>query len=299
MRILFHNYSDELTTEPLYLFQALEKSGLDAHIWANRNVSAFDTFDQVKPDVFVSNFRNVTPDIVKYLNQNSNIDLVLNVTGCSEAQMVGIEDHLKLNNIKCPFVFVNSFENKPLPKTKFKCERIYPAFDLFRVRPQKPNPDCKEAILSQSFDDHLEKELEGKEVYHLIQVTEGEKDENFDMRVNASSIHELAQYYKSFTLVGDVDFCSSQLFFDLNFNAKNVTVKFEDKEGFDKFLSTVFKDGDTKSAEEMSNQIKQQIKARHTPFHRASTFMKHLKDKEGVLQVDRVKDKLPEMLKDL
>lgn len=297
MRILFHNYSDETTTEPLYLFQALQKSGIDAHIWADRNVSAYDTFDKVKPDVFVSNFRNITPDIMKYLEQAPNISLVLNVTDISDSQMKGVEDYVKEKKIKVPFVFTNSFGYKPLPKTELKCERIFPAFDLFRVRPAGAAPVCKEAVLSKSFDGHLEKQLTDKEVYHLIQVTDGEKDTNFDLRVNASSIQELAQYYKSISLVGDVDFCSSQLFFDLNFNANNVTVRVEDEENFDKFLLNIFKDA--KSEEQMGRQIRQQLKSRHTPFHRAATFLKHLKYKDGMEQVEQVKGQLPNMLKDL
>lgn len=296
MRILFHNYSNETTTEPLYLFQALQKSGIDAHVWADQNVSAFDIFDQIKPDVFVSSFRNITPDIIKYLEQTPNISLVLNVTDISENQMKDVEVSLKSKKIKIPFIFTNSFEYKPLPETRIKCERIYPAFDLFRVRPKTQEPICKEAVLSRSFDGHLEKQLVDKEVYHLIQVTQGEKDENFDLRVNVSSVQELAQYYESLFLVGDADFCSSQLFFDLNFNADNVTVRVEDEDNFYKFLSTVFEATETWVT---PMQIKQQLKSRHTPFHRAATFMKHLKDEDGVAAVERVKSQLPEMIKEL
>jgi len=298
MKILFHNYSDEITTEPAYLFQALQKSGLDAHFWSDRNVGAYDTFDQIQPDVFVSNFRNITPDIVKYLEQSPRINLVLNVTGISDAQMQEVEGFLEAKKIDVPFVFTNSFSHKPLPKTRLKCERIFPAFDLFRVR-QGVAVDlvCKEAVLSREFNGHLEKQLAKKEVYHLIQVTEGEKDANFDLRVNASSIQELSQYYKEVSLVGDTDFCSSQLFFDLNFNAHNISVTVEDQENFTKFLSTVFKEDE--SNEDLALQIKDQMKARHTPFHRAATFLKHLKFQDGMLQVENVKGQLPAMLKEL
>jgi len=301
MKILFHNYSDEMTTEPLYLFQALQKSGLDAHIWSDRLVGAYDTFDTVKPDVFVSNFRNITPDVVKYLEQ-APIDLVLNVTDISETQMKDVEAFLNSKKIKVPFVFTNSFLYKTLPKTDFKCKRIFPAFDLFRVRPKGVEVVCKEAILSRSFDGHLEKQLANKDVYHLIQVTEGDKDSNFDLRVNSSSIQELSQYYESFSLVGDADFCSSQLFFDLNFNARNITVIAEDQQNFTKFLSNIFVDTEAenkKSEEEMAVQIKQQLKSRHTPFHRAATLLKHLKFQDGVERVENVKGQLPEMLKGL
>lgn len=297
MRILFHNYSNEVTTEPLYLFQALRQSGLDAHIWADKRVSAFDIFDRVKPDVFVSHYRNITPDVMKYLEQAPNINLVLNVTDISEAQMKDVEAYLTSKNIKVPLVFTNNFSYKPRPFTKFKCERLYPAFDLFRIRQQPETVLCKEAVLSLEYNDFLEEQLKDKDVYHLVQVTEGEKNEHFDLRVNASSIQELAQYYHKFTLCGNTDLCSSQLFFDLNFNAHNITVQVEDDENFNKFLSDIFVDGDTEG--DIGKQIKNQLKSRHTPFHRAATFCKYLKAKDEMSKVETVKTQLGPMLENL
>lgn len=297
MRILFHNYSNEVTTEPLYLYQAMKQSGLDAHIWADRRMSAFDVFDRVQPNVFVSHFRNITPDVMKYLDQAPNISLVLNVTGISESQMKDVEAYLTAKNITVPFVFTNEFSYKSRPYTKFKCERLYPAFDLFGVRQHTAEPLCKEAVLAIEYDDFLQEELAKKEVYHIVQVTEGEKNEHFDLRVNASSIQELAQYYHKFTLCGNTDLCSSQLFFDLNFNAHNITVQVEDDENFSKFLTDIFVDEE--ALDDVGRQVKNQLKSRHTPFHRAATFCKYLKFKDGMSQVERVKGQLGEMLENL
>jgi hypothetical protein len=297
MRILFHNYSNEVTTEPLYLFQAFKQSGLDAHIWADRRVSAFDVFDTVQPNVFVSHYRNITPDVMKYLDQAPQISLVLNVTGISEAQMKDVEAYLTAKNITVPFVFTNEFSYKPRPYTKFKCERLYPAFDLFRIRQHTAAPLCKEAVLSIEYDDFLKEELSKRDVYHLVQVTEGDKDENFDLRVNASSIQELSQYYHNFALVGNTDFVSSQLFFDLNFNAHNISVRVSDDENFSKFLTDIFVDEE--ALDDMERQVKNQLKSRHTPFHRAATLCKYLKFKDGMSQVERVKGQLGQMLENL
>lgn len=297
MRILFHNYSNEVTTEPLYLFQALKQSGLDAHIWADKRVSAFDVFDSVKPDVFVSHYRNITPDVMKYLDQAPNIKLVLNVTDISETQMKDVEGYLTAKGIEVPFVFTNHFSYNPRPVTKLRCERLYPAFDLFRIRQHNATPLCKEAILSTEYDDFLEEELGKKEVYHLVQVTEGEKDEHFDLRVNASSIQELAQYYHNFLLCGNTDFVSSQLFFDLNFNAHNITVHVSDEDNFNKFLGDIFVDGEAQK--DIGRQVKNQLKSRHTPFHRAATFLKYLKARDEMSQVERVKTQLGPMLENL
>jgi hypothetical protein len=298
MKILFHNYSNEVTTEPAYLTAALQRCGVDALLWSDPKVSTFDAFDSVQPDVFVTSYLTVTPDVLKYLERTSRkIDLVLNVTGVSDKQMEDIESVIKGKNLNVPFVFTNNFSHKKLPKTSIKCERIYPAFDLFAIRREQTQPLCKEALLCKSPSDLLNSVQKKKEVYHSVQITNAEKEESFDLRCNALSMHELFKYYQKWTLIGDTDFCSSQLFFDLNMNVNNVSVSVEDEENFNKFLREIFNDaGDI---EDMGKQIKGQLKDRHTPFHRAGTLCKHLKHEDGLSQVEQVKGQLSEFLKEL
>ena len=298
MKILFHNYSNEVTTEPAYLAAALQRCGVDAQLWSDPRISTFDAFDSVQPDVFVTSYLTMTPDVLKYLEQtNRKIDLVLNVTGVSDKQMEDIESVIKGKNLNVPFVFTNNFSYKKLPNTTIKCERIFPAFDLFAIRRENAQPLCQEAVLSKSSSDLLDNVQSKKEVYHSVQITNAEKEESFDLRCNALSMHELFKYYQKWTLVGNADFCSSQLFFDLNMNAHNINVSVEDDENFNKFLHEVFNDAG--EIEDMGTQIKEQLKARHTPFHRAGTLCKHLKHQDGLDQVERVKGQLGEFLKEL
>jgi hypothetical protein len=298
MKILFHNYSNEVTTEPAYLTAALQRCGVDALLWSDPKVSTFDAFDSVQPDVFVASYLTITPDVIKYLERTSRkIDLVLNVTGVSDKQMEDIESVIKGKNLNVPFVFTNNFSYKNLPKTSIKCERIYPAFDLFAIRREQIKPLCKEALLCKGPSDLLNSVQKKKEVYHSVQITNAEKEESFDLRCNALSMHELFKYYRKWTLIGDTDFCSSQLFFDLNMNVNNINVSVKDEENFNKFLQEIFdEDGDI---EDMGKQLKGQLKDRHTPFHRAGTLCKHLKHKDGLSQVEQVKGQLSEFLKEL
>jgi len=298
MKILFHNYSNETTTEPAYLCAALQKSGVDAKLWSDPRTSAFDAFDLTQPDVFVTSYQTITPDILKYIElNNKKIDLVLNVTGVSDAQMEDIESVIKNLKINVPLVFINSFSYKKRPKTSLKCERLFPAFDLFNIRRTDEKALCEEAVLATKPSEKLTEVLSKKRVYHLVQITNGKKDEEFDIRANAPSMQDLFKYYRKWSLVGDADFCSSQIFFDLNFNVHNIVVAAEDGENFDKFLEEIFEDKD--SGEDIGVQIKNQLKLRHTPFHRAATLMKYLKFKDGMSQVEHVKTQLSDMLKGL
>ena len=65
MKILIHNYSSEISTEPFYLAQALANMGYETRIW-NNEVSAFDIFDTFDPDVFITHYQIITTDIAKH-----------------------------------------------------------------------------------------------------------------------------------------------------------------------------------------------------------------------------------------
>lgn len=296
MKILLHDYSSELTTEPRYLTVALQHCGIEAHLWNDSRVSAFDMFDKTQPEVFVSHYTIITPDIIKYLEQHNQIQLVVNVTGMSDSQIVDFEKFVAEKNINVPFVFTNSFGGtKPL--TNLRYESIAPAFDLFAIqRSPYVEPLCPRAVFARKYNDAVEYEIKDGGVYHTVQFTNGDIDTPFDIRSNVMSAHELYKKYQSFTLVGDMDFCSSQLFFDMTINATNITVK-TDTVPFEQFLLKVFKD--TNSEEDIALQIRSQIKNHHTPFHRAETLMSHLKNEEAAAHIREACGKLPDAIKEI
>ena len=91
MKMLIQNYSSGLSTEAMYFNQCLREGGLESHMWADGQISAFDIFDAVKPDIFISHYKFITTDIIKYLKQAKNIPMVLNVTGTNEQEIQQIE----------------------------------------------------------------------------------------------------------------------------------------------------------------------------------------------------------------
>ncbi len=109
MKLLTQNYSSHYTTEPFYLTECFKRVGVDAHLWADSNVSAFDMFDTVNPDVFVGHFAYLTEDVVKYLSQNKNIKPVINVTGTNQQQLKGITDTFMSMGLESPILFSNNF----------------------------------------------------------------------------------------------------------------------------------------------------------------------------------------------
>lgn len=294
MKILFHNYTNSLSTEPMYLNTALLNCGINSELWANNDISAFDVFDRVKPDVFVTHFTTLTLDIMTYLQQNKGIDTLINVTGASNAQLKNIKDTIDQFGIKLPFAFTNSVNG--VTENSLKVHNIYPAADIFNSRLPQTNHMIKEAIISNKFDEKIEDFVGEKDVFHLLYIGDTEKESSFDIKVNILSLSRLYDVYEKMVIFGGNDLCCSQLFFDASLHAKNIEVKSTDQEGFYKFLEKVFKDSN--NSEDIGSEIKSQIKNRHTPFHRAWTLMKHLQNKDAMANIEKVKEKLPELLKD-
>lgn len=299
MKILFHNYANSLSSEPLYLHTALFKCGVDSQLWSDNNVSAYDVFDIAKPDIFVTHFRMFTNDIMSYLRDNNKCEIVMNVTGATQAQINSIEEAFKLANIKCPLLFTNSFDNKLT--SKLNLTTMYPAADIFNMSygPVFNVGLVEEAILSNKFDENLKNYIGKKEVYHLLYITETESeiDNHFDIRVNVSNLPQLYKTYSTITMVGDNNLCCSQIFFDMVLNSKNTQIRSSDVNGFTKMLESVFKEehGDGN----VDIEMKKQIKSNHTPFHRAWRLMKYLGNKDAMSKIDNIKSQVPGMLKDI
>lgn len=296
MKILFHNYSNSKSTEPIYLHNALLQAGVESSMWDSQRVSAYDAFDSTKPDVFVTHYTTFTNDILTYLGQNKNCDVILNVTGATESQLSSISNVFKDVGVKCPLVFSNDF--RTIAKSDFKSVTLFPAADVFNVsRTKYPSLDIPEAIISDNFSENVEKCIGEKDVFHLLYITEGDLDTNFDVRVNVRSLASLYKRYPKMTLTGSNELCCSQLFFDMVLSCNQIDVKSSDSEGFHKIMKEIFTNGD--NTDDVQAEMKRQIKAKHTPFHRAWRLMKYLDNKEAMGRLDQIKSKLPEILKDI
>ena len=287
MRFLIHNYSTSVSSEPLYLFQALKHAGVDVQLWADPNMSAYDAFDRVQPDVFVSSYMYINDQIVEYLLKSKKIKVMLNVTGATETQ---------IQNIKSTFtgielsVFTNSFSN-----VFVGAETMYPAFDIFNgPQPVLEIPDKLEnAILCEEISEKVEELISQKDVYHILYIGEGDKPAGFDLRVDIRSIKKILSLYKNVTLVGSNELCSSQVFLDMSMYADNFSVIAEDQDLFySKCLTTLFDNKNVDETKKLDEQIKTQIKSKHTPFHRAARLAKLAGDKESLSKIEKVKQQI-------
>lgn len=274
MKLLIQNYSSPFTTEPFYLMECLKRVGVDAHLWADNNISAFDMFDTVQPDVFIGHFAYLTEDIIKYLSQNKNIKPVINVTGTNEQQLKGITDTFMSIGLENQILFTNNFSH---PHGE-AVHQILPCFDVF-VQQAQPQFNIPLGVIADSKTESLDNFLKDKDVYHIASYAK--KEEWSDYATDIRSFWGVSRCYDEVTLVDDGMISMSQFFFQATmlcnkFNVINQTV--EQKEAFQQILSMLFSSEETNDSVE--TVIKNQIVKNHTCFNRASQLAEILGMKE-------------------
>ena len=115
----------------------------DCTMWSN-DISAFDIFDIVKPDIFLTHFSMLGNDSLKYLSENKDISLILNVTSASKEHLRMLDDIIVTNGINCPFIFTNQpSQLQVLSQEKTKLINIMHGADIFLVNQQPQKMDYK------------------------------------------------------------------------------------------------------------------------------------------------------------
>ena len=105
MRALIQNYINGESTEAGYITEALNRAGANAELWTD-GMSAYDKMDLFKPNVVFCHYMFLTGDIIRYLS-NSQIDIVINISGIQQHELDTIVNEIKDKNINCPFLFSN------------------------------------------------------------------------------------------------------------------------------------------------------------------------------------------------
>jgi len=290
MITLFYNYSASISTEPLYLHKCISEAGGTSHMWADPAISAFDIFDSIKPDVFVCHFSRLTTDMFKYLSNNKNISIVLNITGATDQHIQSIEQAFDANNISCPFFFTNAHELIGTVNTKKELKYILPGIDVFlpKLTPPAFNADAcyiaaeKSDLLSTFIKD------DAKESYHLISLANGE---DFDIHLKITDLVSFFDKYKVCNLVGDAHFVMSQLFYEASFRSNGISLRVSDDDHnkIDKMFKSLFFEEEGKN---VGDVVRQQLKSKHSCFNRASQLVKALKDEELASKIDKIGNSL-------
>ena len=286
MKILFQNYANDLSTEAMYLARALGMAGVETELWSDANISAYDVLDRYRPDVFLTSFRFLTNDVVKYLSQGGGSpELVLNVTGASGDDCKSIDELSE--SIKIRMIYTNAFK-KEEKFNKLKLEGIYPAADIFMQR-RPIQPALPLGILNDGNPECVAKAVGENKTYHLLSLQDGDYS---DHRVNVSSLHEIYCLYERFVITGTPDLVNSQAFFDSCLACHKVDILPEEKseaQFYTGFLKSIFSEP-REDVDNLGEQLKKQIVAKHTPFNRAERLMRFLKNDQAVRNLQNLRN---------
>ena len=292
MKTLVHNYSSPFSTEPMYFTKCLEMCGLPTHLWSDNRVSAFDIFDAISPDVFISHYAFLTNDIVKYLNQNKKIKTVLNVTGANKQELSSLEQVFGDNKIDAPFVFTNMHDSMYKARTnKIKMVNILPSVDIFLPVLDLPNFEIDLAVIATDINPLVTNAVKSKNTYHLLAL--GGDSEGFDLTTNIQLLRGMYNRYKEVILTSDISIVFSQVLFEAAINANKLSLKVNkaQQDILDKVLASLFHDDGNK---DVGNLIKSQIQRKHTCINRASRLCRLLKNEEAVKMLDKLGDQICE-----
>jgi hypothetical protein len=203
MKTLVHNYSSDISTEPMYLAQALENLGIKTAVW-NNNISAFDIFDQFQPDLFISHANFLTNDIIKRI-AGTNIEIILNCTDLDDMRFSQLQQILDSIKKKPRLLYKNGGS-----QTLFK---IDPCADIFmsnnRIKSPKYSLDTLYIADSKESIDKYKSQIKNGESYHIFSPYRDFKELQVDTCLPLINLSNLYQNYKRIVVTK-----LSQVFYD-------------------------------------------------------------------------------------
>jgi hypothetical protein len=273
MKVLIQNYNDILSTQNFYINQCLNMvDSVETKLWNTNAESTHDCLDRFQPDLVIANAKIIDKVLLKYLSENTKIKLIVNSSRCNQYIVDYLEEKIQQLDINCVLFFSEGYDFLVKARTKnIKFSVIMPSHDLFLNPPNILNFDIDNCIISNKYTDEYQQVCDKNKHYHKL-IFGIDLHSQFDLESSISNISSLVSNYKEITLVGDVEFVCSQVFFDCMIKSEKVSVKpnAEQEELFLKVLSALFEE----DQKDMSiEKVKDQIRQKHTCIHRVHQLL--------------------------
>jgi len=231
MKVLIDNYSSPISTEPMYFDACLKAVGVESTLWNRAAVNTYDMFDTVQPDLFITHINQLDNTTLKYLEfLGKHIDVVINITGATQAALDSMVGVLLSKSVKCAFLFNNQPVNR-LVSTSIPLDTIYYGSDTFLNSEVKlPPPKLEAGIIAAHngiADTFIREHKEKYQTYHTLVV--GKNQLGFDASVSVVDMIPLYDKYEKIILVGDtISEVYNQIMFDAYTRNGNVEVSLRD-----------------------------------------------------------------------
>jgi len=271
MKVLISNYNNNGTTESSYLNTVLNMIDCKSSIWPN-NLSTYDAFDIMKPDLHITHHTLLSQDLAFYLKENKNIDLIVNITGITQDNLTHLESIFTDFGINVSFFFVNRYDHG-LVSRKNNILTILPGADLFLgSEPQRYEIDYGIFVNDKSQINPI------GDTYHYI-TNDQKIEKDADIFLPVEKLNHLYHNYNSI-VIKYFDNVFPQLFFDA---ALKVPVYFDspNKNELNSNLKKLLGDDSYCNLDNKdSGNISDKIKSKHTCLHRTKSLLSQLSCKD-------------------
>lgn len=273
MNVLISDYSSVFSTEPYYFNTTLNIIDCKSSIWP-QNLSTFDAFDIMKPDLHITHYKKITRDLVVYLQQNSNIDLVINISGIKQEELNTLESVLEESKVKPAALFINYYDHK-LKSKNTSITTILHGADLF-LGTEPKQYDIDYGIIV----DEVSQVKPMGDTYHYITNTPS-LERSVDIFLPVNRLTHCYHNYRNIVIKyfkGEFP----QLFFDAGLKS-SVFFDIEDRTAIDQYLNKLFGQSDYEFcllSNPESGKIESKIKNKHTCLHRTKSLLSQLPCKD-------------------
>jgi hypothetical protein len=265
MRFLIDNYANSESTEPYYLNATINNiEGCESHLWNRNQLGAYDVFDLTKPDIFIAQKDNISLDALKYMSQNKNISMIINVTGFGNDELLGLENAIQQYSLNIPFVFNNGIEK--LKSNKINIMNILKGADIYLSAVDKLDYQIDKGIVVQK-KSQIDYSYSG--TYHYLSTSESlVKDVDI-----VQPVMRIQNIYANYSEIIFKPFYGSipQMFFDAVLNHSNVSYECDGTEK-SKLMNEKIKSvlGEDRSEWQKS------VKLKHTCLNRTKSLLSQL-----------------------
>jgi|688.fasta_scaffold24745_9 hypothetical protein len=280
MKFLIENYAGYESTQPLYFHKHINDYEQHSSVIRPNNMSVFDAFDVINPDVYIASAHTLSRDSVMYLRENKDKDIKLLICtdGLSVEEMQSLEDVLKKNEVNCHFYFNSSESNN---SKRSRVVHIRSGVDLNLEPALKMDYRIQKAL----FVNKSSKIRNYQGTFHVVSINRQMKD-SVDFCLPITMLSSIYSKYEEIIFT-EISNSLPQYFFDAIYHGEKVYYDIVDEAKSklaDEIVGSVLKVGNGlnyNNPDKITDftDLKKHIEEKHSSLNRTKTLLSQLPQK--------------------